>query len=94
MVFRQRAARERRYFPQQLRFLRIHVRLADSLEPILAIDDVERAVIGNIGYRQAHQRRERGLVIERSAEHAAGLGQQGSASLRALGFGACCLLVC
>ena len=81
MVGRQCAARERCYFAQQLRLLRIDVRLTNSLEPVFALDDVERAVIGERRHGEAHQSSESGLVIERCTEHATRLSKQRRALL-------------
>src|SRR6266566_217298 len=62
------------------------MRFPDSLELVLAFDDVERAVISNGRHCQVHQRSEGCFVVERCAEDTARLCQQRGAPLRVLGL--------
>ena len=52
--------------PYQTRLGRIDVCLADPLEVVFAIDDIERAVVGERGHSEPHEGGQRRLIVERS----------------------------
>ena len=72
----------------QIARARVRVHDGDAAQVIVALAHVDRAPVGEKRYRETHDRGQRLVVVERTAEDIARLGEKGQLTSRILRLGA------